>query len=141
VYTAGNYKTLEFAKIGAPFQVYLLIVSAFILHFMDDWHTVWIISWVAVAAFIAIPAAWSVIPNRLTLPIEEFFDRLGARISLAVAPLKFWRRRRSDGSFRRTESDGELHYVQNSDPSTEGSDGKNAKVPKLPALPASAAAR
>jgi hypothetical protein len=27
-------------QIGAPFQVYLLVVAGFILNFMDEWHQV-----------------------------------------------------------------------------------------------------
>ncbi len=64
VYVAGNYRTREFAKIGAPFQLYLLIVSSFILCFMDYWTVVWIVSFVVAGAVIIPPFLWEVLPAR-----------------------------------------------------------------------------
>ncbi len=64
VLVAGNYRTIEFAKIGAPLQFYLLIVAAFILNFMDEWHQVWIVSWVAVGVIIGVPGVWAILPVR-----------------------------------------------------------------------------
>lgn len=125
VYAAGNYKTLEFAKIGAPFQVYLLFVAGFILHFMDDWHTVWIVSWVAVAAFVALPAAWMYAPARYTLPVEEGLERFMARTKATFRGYNpSWRR----GALGRTPSDNDLHHVFNSDVSVDGKDPK--KIPQ-----------
>ncbi len=39
VYVAGKYRTMEFVKIGVPFQMYLAVVAAFVLHFMDGGWT------------------------------------------------------------------------------------------------------
>ncbi len=40
VYAAGNYSVREFAIIGAPFQIWLMIVAGFILCYMKEWHQV-----------------------------------------------------------------------------------------------------
>jgi len=37
VYAAGNYRTVDFIKLGAPFHVWLLVGSTVILHFYDQW--------------------------------------------------------------------------------------------------------
>lgn len=108
VYTAGNYRTLEFAKIGAPFQVYLLIVSAFILHLMDHWHLVWVVSWVVVAAVIAIPALWAAVPERHKLPVE---DKVGRAFSSFKKAVTFGRAKGSSNSLPtiHAESFGEVN--------------------------------
>jgi hypothetical protein len=49
-------------QIGAPFQVYLLVVAGFILHLIDSWHQVWIASFVLLGAVIAIPFGWAALP-------------------------------------------------------------------------------
>jgi len=75
VYSAGNYTFGEFAKVGAPFQVYLAIVAAFILCNLDKWHQVWIVSFVVLAAILAIAAAYTVLPRKITLPVEEKLEK------------------------------------------------------------------
>ncbi|KXZ43507.1 hypothetical protein GPECTOR_88g450 [Gonium pectorale] len=79
VYAAGNYNVPEFAKIGAPFQIWLLIVAGFILGYRNQCHTVWIVSWVAVAAFVIMPALYMwLVPIRIQLKVDDFFVAFAA---------------------------------------------------------------
>ncbi|KXZ43506.1 hypothetical protein GPECTOR_88g449 [Gonium pectorale] len=79
VYAAGNYNVPEFAKIGAPFQVWLMIVAGFILVYRNQWHTVWIVSWVAAAAFVIMPALYMwLVPIRIQLKVDDFFVAFAA---------------------------------------------------------------
>lgn len=64
VYNAGNYNIREFAKSGAPFQAWLLLVASVILAYRKQWQDVWIASFVAAAALIGIVAVWGLIPKR-----------------------------------------------------------------------------
>ncbi|KXZ43508.1 hypothetical protein GPECTOR_88g451 [Gonium pectorale] len=85
VYAAGNYNVPEFAKIGAPFQIWLMIVAGFILVYRNQWHTVWIVSWVAAAVFVIMPALYIwLVPVRIQLAVDAFFERLAA----ALTPVK-----------------------------------------------------
>lgn len=70
-------------------QAYLAIVAGFILVYMDQWHEVWIVSWVVVAGILALAAGWTVLPRRFTLSVElwlgQYVDRpLGRFLWLAI---------------------------------------------------------
>ncbi|KXZ47579.1 hypothetical protein GPECTOR_34g738 [Gonium pectorale] len=103
VYAAGNYNVREFAAIGVPFQIWLMVVSGFILVYREQWKTVWIVSWCAAAAFIFLPALYLQIPARITHRIDSFFDGLPERLS----PAKLAQRRKQrDSHSRREDSRG-----------------------------------
>lgn len=93
VYTAGNYKTLEFARIGVPFQLWLFLVAAVILFNMDAWHYIWIGSFIAAALIIALPAMWYLIPTRFTIKVELWWERLERDVVAFFARLVCWRRK------------------------------------------------
>jgi di/tricarboxylate transporter len=40
VFSAGNYRFMEFVIFGVPFQLYMLVVAGFILAFFDEWQKV-----------------------------------------------------------------------------------------------------
>ena len=65
--------------------MYLLIVAAFVLNYVDEWHKVWIVSFIATAAFIALPGAWALLPLSVTEPIEKGARRFFSRLA-------FWRK-------------------------------------------------
>lgn len=68
VYNAGNYNTAEFAKAGAPFQLWLLLVASVVLAYRKQWQAVWIASFVAAACLIGLAALWTLIPRRCPRP-------------------------------------------------------------------------
>ncbi len=146
----------EFAVIGAPFQVYLMIVAGFILVFRHSWQKVgaeplsshprkwlsssytsllsdhargratwvctgpsmtrtrdrtwtlerhptfspfsqcakfylcglsqvWIVSWLVTAAFVFLPAAYLLLPARILIKVDNWFDALGNKINPKVS--------------------------------------------------------
>ncbi|KAG2495414.1 hypothetical protein HYH03_006361 [Edaphochlamys debaryana] len=81
VYTAGNYNVREFATIGAPFQVWLMVVAGFILVYRNQWQEVWIVSWTCTFGIIMIPALFGLLPTRITEPFESWMDRTAAKIN------------------------------------------------------------
>jgi hypothetical protein len=68
----------------------LLIVAAFVLNYIDEWHKVWIVSFIATAAFIALPGAWALLPLSVTEPIEKGARRFFSRLA-------FWRKPAASG--------------------------------------------
>ncbi|KAG2495059.1 hypothetical protein HYH03_006670 [Edaphochlamys debaryana] len=91
VYAAGNYSVREFAIIGAPFQVWLMIVASFILIYRDSWQQVWIVSWCVTGAVILLPALFSLLPARITLAVEAWMDS----VADAIRPRSMMKRRRT----------------------------------------------
>ncbi|KAG2448929.1 hypothetical protein HYH02_006277 [Chlamydomonas schloesseri] len=91
VYAAGNYSVREFATVGAPFQIWLMVVAGFILCYMKQWHQVWIVSWICTAGIVLIPAIYFLLPTRIQLKIDSFFDR----VAHAVNPKLIIERRNS----------------------------------------------
>ncbi|KXZ47562.1 hypothetical protein GPECTOR_34g721 [Gonium pectorale] len=103
VYAAGNYNVREFAAIGVPFQIWLMVVSGFILVYREQWTTVWIVSWCAATAFVFLPALYLQLPARITHRVDSFFDGLAERLS----PAKLTQRRKQrDSHSRREDSRG-----------------------------------
>ncbi|PNW77626.1 hypothetical protein CHLRE_10g445000v5 [Chlamydomonas reinhardtii] len=81
VYAAGNYSVREFAIIGAPFQIWLMIVAGFILCYMKEWHQVWIVSWICTAGIVLLPALYFLLPTKVQLRIDAFFDRVAQTLN------------------------------------------------------------
>ena len=61
---AGNYRWREFALIGIPLQCFMIVVSGFILVFIDQWTTVWAVSFAAIGTILGIALAYTLIPAR-----------------------------------------------------------------------------
>ncbi|KAG2432791.1 hypothetical protein HXX76_008526 [Chlamydomonas incerta] len=91
VYAAGNYSVREFALIGAPFQIWLMVVAGFILCYMKQWKQVWIATWSITALIVFVPALLTLLPHSVQNGIEAFFDR----ITEAINPRAALQRRRS----------------------------------------------
>ena len=68
VYSAGNYRTVDFLKIGAPLTFWLLLGTAVILGFPDQWYIPLAASSAAMALSVAGPVA-----------VERFQQRRGER--------------------------------------------------------------
>lgn len=87
VYAAGNYNTTEFAISGTPFQAWLVIVAAFILHFRQDWRIIWIVGFVTVGGIIFLALVWAALPKVVTQPIEDALLNIEARIGRQLRKL------------------------------------------------------
>ena len=57
VYSAGNYRTVDFVKIGAPLTFWLLVGTAVILGFPDQWYIPLAASSAALVLSVAGPVA------------------------------------------------------------------------------------
>ncbi len=55
-------------------QVFLTIIAAVIFFNINNWQTIWIITWLSVAGVIAVAAIWTILPGRITVPMEHGFD-------------------------------------------------------------------
>ena len=73
VYSAGNYRTVDFVKIGAPLTLWLLFGTAVILGFPDQWYIPLAASAAAMALSVAGPVA-----------IERFQQRRAEKKSQAL---------------------------------------------------------
>ncbi|EFJ39565.1 hypothetical protein VOLCADRAFT_100805 [Volvox carteri f. nagariensis] len=119
VYAAGNYSVREFAIIGAPFQVYLMIVAGFILVYRHQWHQVWIVSWICTAAFVVLPALYLLLPSRILLRFEAAFERIGDALNVKKA-------------IARRRIQNQRHLASNSSSSSLGSpNGRALSLPKV----------
>ncbi|GIL57892.1 hypothetical protein Vafri_13129 [Volvox africanus] len=81
VYAAGNYSVKEFAIVGAPFQIWLMIVAGFVLCYRDQWRTLWIVSWCATAVIILLPGLMSLLPRRVVAAVDGAIDRIADMVS------------------------------------------------------------
>ncbi|PNW74959.1 hypothetical protein CHLRE_12g502600v5 [Chlamydomonas reinhardtii] len=105
VYAAGNYSVREFAIVGAPFQVWLMIVAGFILVYRNQWHQVWIVSWICTAGIVLLPALYFLLPTRIQIKIDGFFERIAAVLNPKAA-LERRRSLRRQVSHTRTDDSG-----------------------------------
>ncbi|KAG2451461.1 hypothetical protein HYH02_004059 [Chlamydomonas schloesseri] len=105
VYAAGNYSVREFATVGAPFQVWLMIVAGFILVYRDQWHQVWIVSWICTAGIVLLPAIYFLLPTRIQLKVDAFFDRVATTLNPKAA-IERRRSLRRQASHARTDDSG-----------------------------------
>ncbi|GLC48755.1 putative sodium/sulfate cotransporter 3 [Pleodorina starrii] len=92
VYAAGNYNVREFALVGAPFQVWLMVVASFVLVYREQWRKMWIVSWCATVALVLLPGLMELLPSRWAAALEGGADRIADLIS-PVARSRSSRRR------------------------------------------------
>ena len=114
VYAAGNYSVREFATIGAPFQIWLMVVASFILCYMKQWKQVWIATWSITAFIVFVPALLTLLPHTVQNRMEAFFDR----IAEAINPRAALQRRRSA---RAQSFGGKAMSVGSTESRTDGS--------------------
>ena len=63
-----------------------MVVAGFILCYRNQWHQVWIVSWVVVFGIIvAIPLLWLLVPASIREPLERRFESSVERMSPVAA--------------------------------------------------------
>ncbi|GLC36709.1 sequence orphan Slt1 [Pleodorina starrii] len=128
VYAAGNYNVREFALVGVPFQVYLMIVAGFILVYRNQWHQVWIVSWIVTAVFVVLPAFYLLLPTRILLRVEAALERIGDALNVKKALAA---RRRGGGSWAQQQAQLRKSSSSGGSSSPSTPSGRALSLPKV----------
>jgi hypothetical protein len=81
-----------------------MVVAGFILVYRSQWHQVWIVSWIVTFVFVTLPALYLLLPARIHVRVDRFFERIGDALDCRKAAA----RRRASPQYNHSASSSSL---------------------------------